>query len=66
MNGKIAVGWLVVEDLITVLVLVLMPPLAGILGGVEPATANSAPMRQTIGLTLITGWRIHLINADIW
>src|SRR5690606_33879245 len=29
MNGKIAVGWLVVEDLVTVLVLVLMPPLAG-------------------------------------
>ena len=29
MNGRIAVGWLVVEDLVTVLVLVLMPPLAG-------------------------------------
>jgi CPA2 family monovalent cation:H+ antiporter-2 len=27
-NGRIAVGWLVVEDLVTVLVLVLMPPLA--------------------------------------
>jgi CPA2 family monovalent cation:H+ antiporter-2 len=33
MNGRIAVGWLVVEDLATVLVLVLMPPLAGVLGG---------------------------------
>ena len=31
-NGKIAVGWLVVEDLATVLVLVLLPPLAGVLG----------------------------------
>lgn len=31
MNGKIAIGWLVVEDLLTVLVLVLMPPLAAIL-----------------------------------
>ncbi|OPY66744.1 MAG: Inner membrane protein YbaL [Syntrophorhabdaceae bacterium PtaU1.Bin034] len=28
-NGKIAVGWLVVEDLVTVLVLVLLPPLSG-------------------------------------
>ncbi|NTV94449.1 MAG: sodium:proton antiporter, partial [Thiobacillus sp.] len=27
MNGRIAVGWLVVEDLVTVLVLVLLPPL---------------------------------------
>ncbi|MCC8361884.1 Kef family K(+) transporter [Lysobacter sp. A6] len=33
MNGRIAVGWLVVEDLAMVLVLVLLPPLAGALGG---------------------------------
>jgi CPA2 family monovalent cation:H+ antiporter-2 len=33
MNGRIAVGWLVVEDLATVLVLVMLPPLAGVLGG---------------------------------
>jgi CPA2 family monovalent cation:H+ antiporter-2 len=32
-NGRIAVGWLVVEDLAMVLVLVLLPPLAGVLGG---------------------------------
>lgn len=36
MNGKIAVGWLVVEDLAMVLVLVLLPPLAGWLGGKVP------------------------------
>lgn len=53
MNGKIAVGWLVVEDLITVLVLVLMPPLAGILGGAESATVTNTPIWQTIGLTLL-------------
>ena len=29
-NGRIAVGWLVVEDLVMVLVLVLLPPLAGV------------------------------------
>lgn len=32
-NGRIAVGWLIVEDLAMVLVLVLLPTLAGILGG---------------------------------
>lgn len=32
-NGRIAVGWLVVEDLVVVLILVLLPALAGVLGG---------------------------------
>ncbi len=52
MNGKIAVGWLVVEDLATVLVLVLMPPLAGVLGGTVGAE-NTAPLWQTISLTIL-------------
>ncbi|GGK34046.1 potassium efflux transporter [Deinococcus malanensis] len=34
-NGKIAVGWLVVEDLVMVLALVLLPALAPLLGGGE-------------------------------
>ncbi len=33
LNGRIAIGWLVVEDLVMVLVLVLLPPLAGLLKG---------------------------------
>jgi CPA2 family monovalent cation:H+ antiporter-2 len=37
-NGRIAVGWLVVEDLAMVLVLVLLPALAGLLA---PASAPS-------------------------
>lgn len=53
MNGRIAVGWLVVEDLVTVLVLVLMPPLAGILGGNVVEGANGAPIWQTLGFTLL-------------
>ncbi|MCM8596462.1 YbaL family putative K(+) efflux transporter [Accumulibacter sp.] len=32
-NGRIAVGWLVVEDVVMVLVLVLLPALSGWLGG---------------------------------
>ena len=31
-RGRIAVGWLVVQDLVMVLALVLLPPLAGLLG----------------------------------
>ncbi|QET02107.1 MULTISPECIES: YbaL family putative K(+) efflux transporter [Cupriavidus] len=42
MNGRIAVGWLVVEDLATVLVLVLLPPLAGVLGGDMAGAAGAA------------------------
>jgi CPA2 family monovalent cation:H+ antiporter-2 len=41
-NGRIAVGWLVVEDLVTVLVLVLLPALAGSLGG-QALDAHGSP-----------------------
>jgi CPA2 family monovalent cation:H+ antiporter-2 len=53
-NGRIAVGWLVVEDLAMVLVLVLLPPLSGWLGG-TPVTAAATPDRgllMTLGITL--------------
>ena len=53
MNGRIAVGWLVVEDLATVLVLVLLPPLAGILGGTVPPGEATVPLWRTIGQTLL-------------
>ena len=53
MNGRIAVGWLVVQDLVAVLVLVLLPPLAGLLGG-TPADPLSAEgnIWATLGRTL--------------
>jgi CPA2 family monovalent cation:H+ antiporter-2 len=53
MNGRIAVGWLVVEDLATVLVLVLLPPLAGVLGGSVAEVANPQPLWLTIAKTLL-------------
>lgn len=53
MNGRIAVGWLVVEDLACVLVLVLMPPLAGMLGGSTTAMPDSEPLSVTVGKTLL-------------
>src|SRR5690606_22487707 len=53
MNGRIAVGWLVVEDLATVLVLVLLPPLAGMLGGTTEAAAPTSSLWVTLTLTLL-------------
>jgi CPA2 family monovalent cation:H+ antiporter-2 len=48
-NGRIAVGWLVVEDLVTVLVLVLLPALSGALGG---KGADGAALWPTLAATL--------------
>ncbi|MFA6954478.1 MAG: YbaL family putative K(+) efflux transporter [Thermoanaerobaculia bacterium] len=50
-NGRIAVGWLVVEDLVTVLVLVLLPPLAPLLNGTARASLSSGGL-AAIGITL--------------
>lgn len=53
-NGKIAVGWLLVEDLVMVLVLVLLPAIAVLLGGHPLAgTDTSQNIWITIGLTLL-------------
>jgi len=52
-NGQIAVGWLVVEDLVMVLVLVLLPALSGLLSDDGTAAAiSSADIWKTIGITL--------------
>jgi len=52
-NGQIAVGWLVVEDLATVLVLVLLPPLAGLLGGNGEASGSGTSLWLALGKTLL-------------
>ncbi len=39
-RGRIAVGWLIVEDIVTVLALVLVPAFAGMLGGRADAVAT--------------------------
>jgi CPA2 family monovalent cation:H+ antiporter-2 len=52
-NGRIAVGWLVVEDLVVVLVLVLLPALAGLLGGKAPlAPGGTGSLGWTLAVTL--------------
>ena len=52
MNGRIAVGWLIVEDLVMILVLVLLPPLAGSLGGDAGQAAAAGGLWTTLLLTL--------------
>ena len=49
-NGRVAIGWLVVEDLVMVLVLVLLPALAGLLG-VAPVS-GAVPVE--VGNTWVT------------
>jgi CPA2 family monovalent cation:H+ antiporter-2 len=41
-NGRIAIGWLIVEDLAMVVVLVLLPAFAGMLGGHVPSGGHEA------------------------
>jgi CPA2 family monovalent cation:H+ antiporter-2 len=53
MNGQIAVGWLIVEDLVMVLVLVLLPALAPLLGGADAGQAAGDPgIWATLAITL--------------
>lgn len=49
-NGQIAVGWLVVEDLLMVLVLVLLPPLSQSLNGAGEFFSQS--LMTSVGITL--------------
>jgi CPA2 family monovalent cation:H+ antiporter-2 len=58
-KGRIAVGWLIVEDLAMVVALVLLPPLAGVLGGVTPVQGGLAmslgigPLWGTLAVTAV-------------
>jgi CPA2 family monovalent cation:H+ antiporter-2 len=61
-RGRIAVGWLIVEDVVMVLALVLIPPLAGLLGGITQPVDGEAeqevirlgfgPITATLAVTL--------------
>jgi CPA2 family monovalent cation:H+ antiporter-2 len=65
-RGRIATGWLVVQDLFTVIVLVLLPPLAATLkGGAIDVSALVGELALTfgklalfVGLMLVVGRRI--------
>ena len=53
-RGRIAVGWLIVEDVVMVLSLVLIPPLAGLLGGTAQPVADQAAEVARLGVGPIT------------
>ncbi len=49
-KGRIAVGWLIVEDLVMVLTLVLLPPLAGVLGGTAQTADVDPELTRALGI----------------
>ncbi|ANH04253.1 YbaL family putative K(+) efflux transporter [Shinella sp. HZN7] len=49
-RGRIAVGWLIVEDLVMVLTLVLLPPLAGVLGGTAQTADVDPDLTRALGI----------------
>ncbi|WP_374367777.1 YbaL family putative K(+) efflux transporter [Dongia sp.] len=63
-RGRIAVGWLIVEDLAMVLTLVLLPPLAGVLNG--EAGGNGVAIGDVwlqLGITIgkVTGFIVFML-----
>jgi CPA2 family monovalent cation:H+ antiporter-2 len=50
-RGQIAIGWLIVEDIVMVLTLVLIPALSGVLGGAGESLSTSA-LLITLAITL--------------
>ena len=61
-RGRIAVGWLIVEDLAVVLALVLIPALAGVLGG-EPAATTNGAATDALAATGLAAW---LEPQSVW
>lgn len=51
-DGRIAVGWLIVEDLVMVLALVLLPVVAGAIGPEESGASPRGAVWGTLGWTL--------------
>jgi CPA2 family monovalent cation:H+ antiporter-2 len=52
-RGRIAVGWLIVEDLLMVLALVLLPPIIALSTGASENAATSGSLLATLGLTIL-------------
>ena len=54
-RGHIAVGWLVYQDVLMIIALVLLPPLSGLLKGDvtgPAATVDAGTLAETVGITL--------------
>jgi monovalent cation:H+ antiporter-2, CPA2 family len=61
-EGRVAVGWLVVQDLVMVIVLVMIPPLAGLLGGVT-APLEPGATTEVVRLGLAPIWATLLTTS---
>lgn len=60
-DGQISVGWLVVEDIATVLILVLLPPVAQIMG-VTPGGGEAAEPMKASGIAyVIASTLLHVV-----
>ncbi|MGV1015669.1 MAG: monovalent cation:proton antiporter-2 (CPA2) family protein, partial [Methyloceanibacter sp.] len=51
-RGRIAVGWLIVEDIVMVLTLVLLPAIVTVFAGEDVARMNVSAIATTLGTTL--------------
>ena len=60
-RGKTAIGWLIVEDLVMVLVLVLLPPISRALGS-DSGGIDTSALAEAFGLTVL---KLALFTAVI-
>ncbi len=51
-QGRIAIGWLIVEDLVTIVILVLLPTIAPLIGGTAEAPTDALGTLGNIALAL--------------
>ncbi|MCW2004486.1 CPA2 family monovalent cation:H+ antiporter-2 [Xanthomonas arboricola] len=61
-RGRIAVGWLIVEDLVMVIALVLLPALANVLGGSAGAAEHAG---ESTSLLVALGWTLLKMVAFV-
>jgi CPA2 family monovalent cation:H+ antiporter-2 len=64
-KGKIAVGWLIVEDLAMVLALVMIPALADALNGARPGVPTPLSGQFDLGLWGVLGFTLMKVVAFI-
>src|SRR5882757_7743309 len=50
-RGRLAMGWLIVQDFITVIALVLIPAFAGLLSASESGQVSGSQLAETLVLT---------------
>ncbi len=66
-HGHAAIGWLIVEDLFTVLVLVLLPALSGVLGGSDNGAAGNlwGTLAWTVGKVVLLATIVLTVGSRV-